>query len=203
MVEAVLALAYACQLPLALELISQDAVRRPVDLPVQTGSVREVITVVVHSVPGYRVDFTHGLVDIYSAEARRDPLNPFNLVLPEYRVADLDTDMADNMLVCALGRELISHSPGCGGSSGFGQWGPLKITLEMHNARVYEILNAIVAQNGRAFWTPIKLPRPPELRRGRSFTNFWSIYPLDPAFEGAALERLRALFPPPHGEAKH
>jgi hypothetical protein len=203
MVEAVLALAYACQLPLALEFISQDAVRGPVDLPVQTGSVREVITAVVDSAPGYRVDFAHGLVDIYSSEARRDPLNPFNLVVPEYRVAGLDTDMADSMLVCTLGDELLPHSGGCGGSSPFGRWGPLKITLEMHNATVYEILNAIVAQNGRAAWTPINLPRVPELRRRRFFTNFWSIYPLDPPFEGAAVEPLRRLFPPAHGEAKH
>src|SRR6202011_5143005 len=44
-------------------------------------------------------------------------------------------------------------SQGCGGSLAVGQWDPLRISLHLHNVRVYEILNAIVAQNGRAIWT--------------------------------------------------
>jgi hypothetical protein len=196
MVDEVLTLAYKYQLPLGLENLTSDAVQKPLDLRVRRSSLGDVITALTGSVPGYRVDFAHGLVEVYSPKARLDASNPFNLVVPEYRVASLDTEMASAMLLCALGTELHPQSAGCGGSSALGQWGPLKITLEIRNARVREILNAIVAQNGRAIWTPISLPTVRELRQGRSLTNFWYIYPLDGPFESAAAERLRGLFLP-------
>ena len=195
MADAVLALAYRYRLPLAVEHVTRDAVQKPLDLHIRRTSVRDIIAALAASVPGYRVELSHGLVDLYFPDARLEPLNPLNLVVGEYRVSGVDTHMADAMLLCGLGRQLDPTSGGCGGSIAGGQWGPLKITLEMRNAKVYEILDAIVAQNGQAVWTPIKLPKVPELW-GHSLSNFWYIYPLDPPFEAVAAERLRSLFPP-------
>jgi hypothetical protein len=204
MADAVLALAYEHQLPLALECVTREAVQKRLELRLRGQSVRNVIAAISASAPGCRVDFSHGLVDVYSAEARADASDPFNTVVAEYRVVGVDTDTADRMLFCTLGRQLYPHSAGCGGNTAGDQWGNVKITLEMRNAKVYQILNAIVAQNRRAVWTPIRPPgTSPDRRRGY-LTNFWSIYPLDPDFEQAVAAGLRSLLPPtarpdPHG----
>ena len=68
-----------------------------------------------------------------------------------------------------------------------------KITLHLRNKRVYEILNAIVAQNGRALWTPIV---PSKISSPLITGNYWYIYPLDPSFETSALEGLQRVVPP-------
>jgi hypothetical protein len=196
MADVVLALAYEHQLPLALECVTRDALQKPLDLRARGQKLRELITTVTASVPGCRVDFSHGLVDVYSAEARTDSMDLFNTVIPEYRVAGVDTGVADTMLLCTLGRQMYPRSAGCGGSTAGDQWGHAKITLQMRNAKLYQILDAIVAQNGRAVWTPIGTSKiSANVDRGY-LTNFWNIYPLDPDFEQAVAMRLRALLAP-------
>jgi hypothetical protein len=196
MTDVVLALAYEHQLPLALECVTRDAVQKPLELHARGQKLRDVIATLTASVPGCRVDLSHGLVDVYSPEARTDSSDLFNMVVPEYRVAGVDTDMADTMLLCTLGRRLYPRSAGCGGSTAGDQWGHVKITLEMRNAKVYQILNAIVAQNGRAVWTPMRTSKTPAEGNRGYLTNFWNIYPLDPDFERAVAMNVRGLFAP-------
>jgi hypothetical protein len=202
MAAALLALAYEHQLPLALECVTGEAVQKPLELHMRGQSLRQVITVISASVAACRVDFAQGLVDVYPAEARTDPSDLFNTVIPEYRAVGVDTDMADRMLLCAL----PPCSAGCGGSSAGDQWGHAKINLEMRNARVYQILNAIVAKNGRAVWVPVRPSRASFYRSLGYVTNFWNIYPLDPAFEQTVAGAVRGVLTPtarsdPHADA--
>jgi len=94
-------------------------------------------------------------------------------------------------LVCALTRELVPPG-GCGGSIAVGQWGSLKITLHLHNATVFETLNAIVAQNGKTVWTvmatPNKLSKIP-------VGGLWHIYPLEPCYKTGVLDRVSSVAP--------
>lgn len=202
MVDLLLMLAYRYKLPMDFEYITNDALRRPLRFRTGPRTVRGLIAALAALAPGYSADFSHGLVEIYSPEARLDSSNPFNLVVAEYRVHGVDTETADNTLLCTLGQQLHPGS-GCGGSTSGGQWGSTKISLEMNNAKVFEILNAIVAQNGRAVWTPIRSTTTSAERGRRYLTNFWDIYPLDPAFEKSAAERLKALFPPAPQAERH
>jgi len=78
-----------------------------------------------------------------------------------------------------------------GGSFASGQWGPMKISVHMQNATVYQILNAIVAQNGRAVWTVLK---PPE-KLSTEIGDLWHIYPIDAPFKDGVLARLSAIAP--------
>jgi len=189
MADVAVQIAYKYKLPMAIEHVDLDALRKPLRLTLKGQSVRQVIAAIVASVPGYQVDFSRGLVDIYSPAARRDPSNLLNMQIPRFEVDGLDTHLADAQLLCDIGRQLHGHS-GCGGSVAGGQWGKRKITLHLDNRRVYEILNAIVAQNGEALWVPIAQPKEGSpLITG----NFWYIYPLDPPFERSAVERLREL----------
>ncbi len=184
MAELAVQIAYRYRLPMAIEYLDRGALRKPLHLKLRGQSVRQVIAALVPSVPGYQVDFSQGLVDIYSPAARRNPSNPFNTLIRKYDVDGLDTHFADAQLLCAFGQQINPHS-GCGGSVAPGQWGPMKITLHLENKRVYEILNAIVAQNGEAIWTPLNHSVGPS----RMVTNFWYIYPLDPPFQKTLLER--------------
>jgi hypothetical protein len=186
MAELAVQMAYRYKLPMAIEHLDRDALRKPLHLKLRDQSVRQVIASIVGSVPEYRVDFSQGLVDIYSPAARSDASNPFNTVIRRYDVEGLDTHYADVELLCAMGRQANPDS-GCGASVARGQWGDLKITLHLENKRVYEVLNAIVAQNGRAIWAPLPQPAGPS----RIWTNFWYIYPLDPPFQRAVLDRFQ------------
>lgn len=179
MAEVAVSMAYRYKLPMAIEHVDRKVLRKPLRLKLKNQSIRRIIAAVVTAVPGYRVDFSQGLVDIYLPAARSDPSNPFNTVISHYSVDGLDTPFADAQILCDMGRQLNGHSD-CGGSVASGQWANRKITLDLRNKGVYEVLNAIVAQNGAALWTPI-----PEPKEGSPLItgNFWYIYPLDRPFE--------------------
>jgi hypothetical protein len=121
-------------------------------------------------------------------EARLNPSNRFNTTLRVFDVANLNTAMASAELSCALARQLHPNTA-CGGSINPGEWGNLKITLHLKNKKVYEILNALVAQNGRAVWIPLAWPPGPAYDP----LTIWHVYPLDPVMESSVLERLQVL----------
>jgi hypothetical protein len=78
----------------------------------------------------------------------------------------------------------------CAASFAKGQWVPLTITLHLQNAKAYEILNAIVAQNGKAIWTLVV--RPEKLSK-LQFGGLWYVYPLQQPFKSVVLERLTRM----------
>jgi len=198
MAPLLLGLAYKHKLPMALECVTYDTVRRPLNLRLKLHSLRDIIDGIVSAVPGFQVDFTGGLVDVYCPKARLDPSNPFNATVRRFDVTNLDTHFADAELLCSLARQTKPNTA-CGGSIASGQWPDVSITLHLENQRVYEILNAIVSQNGRAVWTPI-FPLPRSL--GENKSNFWYIYPLDPSFQSAVLQDLESAFPRPKTDEK-
>jgi hypothetical protein len=186
LIASVIDLAYEYELPVGLEYINHEAATRPIDFETHDESVRGILVAIVQQVPEYRVSFLSGMIDIYAPKAREDPSNLLNKVVKEFSAAGLDTQDAALQLSCALTHE-IEPSSGCGGSVALGQWGPVKITVHLQNAKVYEILNAIVAQNGKALWTVIA---PPEKLSKIQFGGLWHIYPLEPPFKGTVLGRM-------------
>lgn len=175
LVANLLDLAYEYELPIGLEYLDRDAVTRPITLQLRDDSVRGLLVALVQQDPEYRVSFSDGLVDIYSPKARDDPSNLLNKPIKEFAVTDMDTHRADMELLCELAREAVPAG-GCGGSIAVGQWGPLRITVHLHNSKVHEILNAIVAQNGKAAWTVMT---PPNKLSKIPFGGLWHIYPLE------------------------
>lgn len=189
LVANVLDLAYEYELPTGIEYVDQNAMTRPIDLELDNESLRGIIVAIVQRAPEYRVSFSDGLVDIYAPKAREDPSNLLNKIIKNFAVTDMDTHRADMELFCALSRELVPPA-GCFSSIAVGQWGPLKITVHLQNAKVYEIANAMVAQNGKAVWTVIaprgnlsKIP----------VGGLWHIYPLEAPFKDAVLGKLTSI----------
>lgn len=188
-VASVLELAYQYELPMGIEFMDRETATRPINLEFRDETVRRILLAIIRQAPEYHVSFSAGLVDIYSSKARDDPLNLFNRVIKDFGISQLDTHDADLTLFCALGRELVPPSS-CFGSVAIGQWGPLKVTVHLQNAKVYEILNAIAAQNGKAIWTVLT---PPDQLSKIQFGGLWHIYPLEPSFKNAVQDKLTSM----------
>jgi hypothetical protein len=188
--ELLLDLAYKYRLPMAIEYVDRESSTRPIKVVLRDKTVGQALATIVATMPGYALSTSEGLVDVYSPHAREDPSNGLNFVVKNYDVDGVDTHQASADLSCAMGREM--HPPrGCFVSMAGGQWGALKITLHIREAKVYQILNRIVAQNRSAVWTVLA---PPD-RLSSLGKSPWYIYPLDPAFKQTAIERLKGLFP--------
>jgi hypothetical protein len=170
---------------MAVEFVDGDATR-PLNVQFRNQSLRQILEGIIRQAPRYRVNFSQGLVDIFNPESRGDASNPFNAVIRDFAVTKQETRQADFRLFCALTRQIYS-SKVCGGSLASGQWPSVEITLHLQDAKVYQILNAIVAQNGRAIWTlavrldQLSKPQPSDL---------WYVYPLQQPFKSTVLERL-------------
>jgi hypothetical protein len=153
-------------------------------------SVRKILEGIIRQAPKYRVNFSQGLVDIFNPESRGDASNPFIAVIRDFAVTKQETRQAGFQLFCALNNQMDPSTRGCGGSLAVGQWPSVQITLHLQNAKVYEILNAIVAQNRKAIWT--LMVRPDALSKRQS-GNVWYVYPLQQPFKSTVLERLEGI----------
>ena len=189
LVACVVEMAFAYELPTAIEYADREATTRPLNLEFHNESVRRILESITEQVSGYRVSFSGGIVDVFATKGREDSANLLNKVIRDFAVTQVDTHEADAQLFCAVSREVGSQV--CGGSFAEGQWGPLKMTLHLPNAKVYEVLNTIVAQNGKAIWTV--MVRPDKLSK-LQVGGLWYIYPLQQPFKTAASERLATLF---------
>lgn len=180
LVDSVIELAYKYQVPMAIEYADWEATKRPLNLEFHKKSFRGIVEAIVKEDPQYQVSFSNGIVDIFSPTAREDGSNLLNKIMKDFSVTEMETRRADFQLFCALTQS------GCAGSLAVGQWDPLRNTLHMHNARVYEILNAIVAQNGRAIWTVTAS----NLASLPQCCGLWYIYPLEEPFKSTVSDRL-------------
>jgi len=180
-------LAYEYQLPTAIEYVDTNLADRHISLEFRHERLRNILDTIIKQNSDYRVTFAGSIVDIYSPKRRDDSSNLLNTVIKSFLVTDADTQRADMDLVCALARHLVPPR-GCFGSFAPGQWGPLKITVHMQNAKVHEILNAIVAENGKAIWI---VTGPPGGSK-TSLINPWHIYPLESSFKETVLGKLSA-----------
>jgi hypothetical protein len=184
LVDSLIELAYEYQVPMAIEYAGREATSSPINLEFHNKSLREMVEAIVKQDQQYRVSFSNGLVDIFSPGAREDRSNLLNKVLKEFSVTEMETREADFQLFCAVAQ--AAGSQGCAGSLAGGQWEPVRITLHRQNARTYEILNAIVAQNGRAIWTVTAS----NLASLPQSSGLWYIYPLQGPFKSVVSERL-------------
>jgi hypothetical protein len=167
-------LAFTYQLPTAIEYADRDGTTRALNLQFRNESVREILKTTIQQFPEYGVSFSGGIVDVFAPKAREDSSNLLNKVIADFAVTQVDTHEADFQLFCVVSREVGSQA--CGGSIAIGQWEPLKITLRLRKAKVYEVLNAIVAQNGKAIWTV--MVRPEKLSKLQN-GGIWYVYPLE------------------------
>jgi hypothetical protein len=190
LVAVALDLSYAYHVPLALQYVDRSSTTQPITMHVRNDTLREIFVGIISQFPDYRVSFSEGLVEIYSPSARADSSNLLNTTIRKFTVARRDASHAEMELYCAMVRETRAGDV-CGGSTT--SWGAKNITLDMENAKVYRILNAIVSQSGDAVWI-VTVP-PGKLSELASVGRLWHIYPLEEPFRAAALDALAELHP--------
>jgi|SRR5579875_464970 len=182
-----LRLVWTYQLPAGIEYIDQDAVTRPLRLRLSNVSVRKALVSLVEQLPEYRVDFSHGVVDVYSPLARRDPSNLLNTIISRFSVTDLDAGVASAALLDAV---LAQRRPGMSVAHSVAGVGGEKLSLSVMNMPAYAILNKIIASQGSSIWIvnvpPQKLSKPEDTP--------WHVYPLDSAYEPIVLGALGEIF---------
>jgi len=190
LVATVVDLAFTYQLPMAIEYADRDATTRALILQFHNESVRGILKTITRQFPEYGISFSGGIVDIFVPKAREDSSNLLNTAIREFAVMQGDTHEADFQLFCAVSREVGAQT--CTSSIAGGQWEPLRITLHLQNAKAYEVLNAIVAENGNAIWTV--MVRPEKLSKLQN-GGIWYVYPLQKPFNAVVSERLANLKP--------
>jgi hypothetical protein len=191
MMTTIINIAYAFQLPTGIEYVDREAITRPLYLEFHDQPIRAILSAIIAQFPAYHISFPGEVVLIDSPKSLQDPSNPFNKSIRDFSVAAADTQDASLTLVCELSKEL-GPQRFCGGSIATGQWGPLRINLQLQKARVYEILNAIVHENGDAIWIVMSPDsKLPQTKAGA----LWHIYPLRAPFQATVLDKLTNLVP--------
>ena len=190
MVNVLVGLAFKYHLPLGLQYVDEAAVHRKLHLKLSNPTLIEALEETVRKLPEYKLDVAGGVVQIYSPKARAEPSNLLNARIRNFEVDGVDPHQASADLGCSLARK-VNPRIICFRSIVPGQWGALRITLHMRNARVYEIIDAIAAQTRGAIWTVLVPPN----ETSSLGKDLWHIYPPNPAFRQTAIERLQTLFP--------
>jgi hypothetical protein len=180
-------IAYRYRIPMGIEYLDTSAVNKPLHASYKRVSVGRLIASLTALVPGYRASFAPGVVEIYSPRARRVSSSLMNAVIPRFEVTDSDPSVASAKLFAALARQR-DPSVSVVNNIAVGTVGPASVTIRMKDARVYQVLNSIVASTrGGAIWL-IKVP-PDQLSRLQP--DRWYVYGLDPAFEPTALSAVQ------------
>lgn len=180
-------LAYSYHLPIALEYIDRAALAAHPAPRLRGMTVSEALRTIIAVCPEYSVDVSHGVIDIYSPLARRDPSNLLNTIIPRFSVTDLDAGVASAALLDAV---LAQRKPGMSVAHSVAGVGGEKLSLSVMNMPVYAILNKIIVSQGSSIWVvnvpPQKLSEPEDTP--------WHVYPLDSAYEPIVLGALGELF---------
>ncbi|MGH7870394.1 MAG: hypothetical protein ACREP9_22810, partial [Candidatus Dormibacteraceae bacterium] len=189
--QGLLDLAYKYQFPLGIEYVDARLVRGQAHLYLRSTTVRAAVEEIVKRLPGYSVDFSGGLVDVYSAQARRDPLSALNMTIGRFQVTRVNAMDATGKLQDAVFASL-HPGVGYGGDMGQGQTAPdqPRVTLRLNNRKVYQIMNAIVASDGAAIWLVVV----PPANLARFDWNQWAVYNLNPIGEESIADHLKGLF---------
>jgi hypothetical protein len=185
--DSVVEIAFKYQLPLGIEFVDRDAVRKPLNLEIHDKSVRELLNALVAAIPEFRIDLSGGIIQLYAPRVREDNKSILNTAIENFEVTDMDPYMADWELICALNRQVLGA--GCQGSHPSGS--PQRVSLHLQKAKVYEILNAIVAKQGAVWFVAV---RPETLSTIQA--DMWHVFELTPPFDTVVKERLRNIVPP-------
>ncbi len=187
-VRAVLDLVYEYRLPLGLEYVDAEAIRRPLELKLKEKSVREILRAVVAQLPQYQITFAPGVVEIYSPQARADASNLLNTVIENFEVRNQDAKRASWEVYASLEAQLRPHNAIIGNILGEV---PPKISLNLRHKKVYELLDAIVTENGDSLW----VPRVPPEKLSKFDETPWQLFGLGAGWEELVLTHLQAVFP--------
>jgi hypothetical protein len=186
--DSFLRLVWTYQLPTGIEYIDHGAATQPLHLRLSNVSVRKALASLVAQLPEYRIDFSQGVVDLYSPSARANHSNVLNTKLHEFSVTNETAKGALWNLWESLASQL---QPGRGFLGNYlDNPSAPRISLAVHNYTAHQILNEIVAKDGHSMWTVTARPD----QMSSYSTRLWTVEPLAPSVRSMVLEELTELF---------
>lgn len=188
LVRAVLDLADQYQLPLGIEYVDSEAMWRPLNLKLSNKSVHEILEALVAQLPQYALRVSSGVVEIYSPKARADRSNLLNTVLNHFETSGQSPRMTSWSIHASMMSER-HQMPNLAGSVLEPGHEP-KITLNLKERKVYEILDALVAQNGESLWVTLVPPK----KLSEPGPKLWEVYHL--GARDLIMSDLKRAFPP-------
>lgn len=147
------------KLPMGIEWERSASTMRPLAISQRNATVKEIIQAILASQPGYEVEVEKGVVRVSSAKLLADRRNFLKLKVGEFRAQTVGLETATKRL-----RELVKAtvSPPRGGNrkapqggTGFSQGvevGEPELTLDMQDASVEDVLDALAVASDRKIW---------------------------------------------------
>jgi hypothetical protein len=160
----------------------------PITLKLSNKSVQEILETLVAQLPQCKVRVSSGVVEIYSPKARADASNLLNTVVNHFESSGQSPRMTSWAIHAAVMSERHQMS-GLAGSVMEPGHEP-KITLNLKDRRVYEILDALVAQDGESLWVSVV---PPQML-SEPGPKLWEVYHL--GAQDLVMSDLKRAFPP-------
>ena len=186
-VRVVLDLASEFRLPLSLEYLDRNAVRRPLSLRLANATVRQILTKLVAQLPEYQLSVSPGVLDFYSPQARADKSNPLNAVIDDF--SETGTLRMESL---AIYQAMMSKAgkPCCQAGDVLESGDARPVALHFRDKKVYELLNQLVAKDGKSLWVCTTAPgRSPE-----PGVKPWEVYEL--GWTQFIMADLQKVFPP-------
>jgi hypothetical protein len=166
LIQTLLRVAAKYDLPMGIEQVTGESVRRPIRVALEHGTVRSLLDLCVKQLPGYAWGIDTGVVNVFGQGERADASNLFNLVVPSFRVENQTIDTASERLEMTIVFQVEKPRGIAGSHLGNAELERRRITLAVRTATVREILNRMVALDGRTVWLarvpPSELSRIPE-----------------------------------------
>jgi hypothetical protein len=143
--EALIRVSNDFQIPMGIVWVSTSAARAGLPFAWKEATVREIIEAIAKTQPGYQVEVTNGVVHISPPALIADRENFLTLKIPEFKISNQYTEVVISKL-----HDFIAPPR----TSGFsiGAMIEPKITLELKNSTVEDILDALDVASTRKIW---------------------------------------------------
>lgn len=175
LISTLLRLAADYHLPMGIERVTAEGIRKPIEVKLQQGTVRTLIDSCVQKINGYAWKIEEGVVFVYGVDEYLQPSNLFNYVLPSFEIVNRTIGRANSMLREKLILEKYKPSGIAGSYIISPETENKTLNLNVHNIAIRQILNRLIALHGEVVWIA-RVP-PDQLREAPS-QGLWVMIPV-------------------------
>jgi hypothetical protein len=133
------------EIPLGIAWVNSPAAHKELPFTWKKATILEIIQNIVSTQPGYQVEVADGVVHIWPSGLIPDRENFLKLKIPAFDVHDAYVEVASFKLHVLV-------TPRKYGQISIGGTGDSKVTLELENASVGAVLDALVVASNRKIW---------------------------------------------------
>lgn len=174
LIPTLLSIAESYDLPMGIEMVTKDALERPVTVKLEAGPLSRLLDSCVALLPGFSWAQRDGVVHVFGPRELTQPSNLFNLVVPSFEIREQTLDAADEKLGMVVLIEVERPKGVVGSYLPSSELEDKRLTFAARNATVREILSALVRLHGKSVWIARV---PPERLSKLPQAGLWKILP--------------------------